>query len=136
MKIEELRVNVSIIKIDNVVTTVDSRTIFDFEHDNRKKEPIELTKEWLLKLGFECWGLGTVYSTYYESYYRYVKHNVLNGTSNFEVHLVKSTYGNTEDYEFIASCDEGYRLNWVEELIHVHQLQNLYFASTGEELIK
>jgi hypothetical protein len=96
--------------------------------------PIPLTEEWLLKFGFENWGLGSLFNNKYESYNRYVLFNVLDGTSNFEIHYIKSTYGNTEDYEFVISCDEDERLNWGSDIKHVHQLQNLYFALTGEEL--
>lgn len=90
-------------------------------------EPIELTEEWLLKLGFDNWGKGTLYNNEFETYDRYVLHNVLDGTSNFEVHYIKSTYGGKEHYEFIISCDEDERINWGNEIKYVHQLQNLYF---------
>lgn len=97
-------------------------------------KPIPLTEEWLVKFGFENWGLGTQWNNQYESYVRYVLHNVLDGTSNFEVHYIKSTYGDTEHYQYIIACDEDDRINWGEDIKHVHQLQNLYFALTGEEL--
>lgn len=97
-------------------------------------EPIPLNEEWLVKFGFENWGLGTQYINEYESYIRYVLHNVLDGTSNFEVHYIKSTYGNTEDYQYVISCDEDDRVNWGKDIECVHQLQNLYFALVGEEL--
>jgi hypothetical protein len=70
-------------------------------------EPIPLTEEWLLKFGFV--------SNPYED--RYEK-----GTIHIE-------------------CDKtkGATYLWVENMPHikyVHQLQNLYFALTGEELTK
>ena len=105
----------------------------DFE-ESEDLNPIPLTEEWLLKFGFENWGLGTQWNNRYESYVRYVRHNDLGGTSNFEIHYIKSTYGNTEYYQYIISCDEDDRLNWGEEIINVHQLQNLYFALTNKEL--
>ena len=97
--------------------------------------PIPLTEEWLLKFGFENWGLGTLYNNEYECYVRYVLHNDLDGTSNFEVHYIKSTYGGEEHLQYVISCDEDDRLNWGTDLENVHQLQNLYFALTNEELI-
>lgn len=97
-------------------------------------KPIELTEEWLIKLGFENWGKGKLYSSEFESYDRFVLHNVLDGTSNFEVHFIKSTYGNSEHYQYIISCDEDDRINWGKEIEYVHQLQNLYFCICGEEL--
>ena len=97
-------------------------------------QPIPLTEEWLLKLGFENWGKGKYFSNEYESYDRFVLHNVLDGTSNFEIHYIKSTYGDTEHYQYVISCDEDDRLNWGEEPKYIHQLQNLYFALTNNEL--
>lgn len=97
-------------------------------------KPIPLTEEWLLKFGFENWGKGNLYTNEYETYDRFVLHNVLDGTSNFEVHIIKSTYGGSDVTQYIISCDEDDRLNWGEELEYVHQLQNLYFALTNNEL--
>jgi hypothetical protein len=97
-------------------------------------KPINLTKEWLINLGFENWGNGKLYSNEFETYNRYVLHNVLEGTSNFEVHLIKSTYGNSNHYQYVISCDEDERINWGQEILYIHQLQNLYLALTGHEL--
>jgi len=105
-----------------------------FERKYDEFKPINITDEYLLNLGFENWGLGTQWNNEYESYVRYVRHNDLDGTSNFEIHYVKSTYGNTEHYQYIISCDEDDRLNWGEDLEYIHQLQNLYFALTNKEL--
>lgn len=104
------------------------------EMDIYSYKPITLTEEWLLNLGFENWGKGKLYSNEYENYDRYVLYNVLDGTSNFEVHYINSTYGGTNDFQYVISCDEDDRINWGVEIEHVHQLQNLYFALTGEEL--
>ena len=69
-------------------------------------KPIPLTEEWLLKFGFERSGLYNVKDEVY----------------------VYDEYGLT---------DTGfeYRFNYTQiKLKYVHQLQNLYFALTGEEL--
>ena len=97
-------------------------------------EPIPLTEEWLLKFGFENWGLGKLYSNEHEKYTRYVLHNIIDGTSNFEVHFVTSNYGGVEHTQFIISCDEDDRINFGIDIEYVNQLQNLYFALTGTEL--
>jgi hypothetical protein len=94
---------------------------------NRKDiQPIPLTKKWLLNLGFEKG-----------------KYSVLN-----EPHYV--LYSNY-DYPFIVSVrymdvytemqplfgDKGIGLKAITDnrgIKYVHQLQNLYFALTGEEL--
>jgi hypothetical protein len=72
---------------------------------NRHFEPIPLTEEWLLKFGF-------VTNPYEDRYEK--------GTIHIE-------------------CDKtkGATYLWIENMPHikyVHQLQNLYFALTGEEL--
>lgn len=70
-------------------------------------EPIPLTEEWLVKFGFEDNGQS------YEIEYCVVRRNYNN----------KVMFDLFKNGEFIHS-----------ELKHVHQLQNLYFALTGEEL--
>ena len=100
----------------------------------KEGKPIPLTEEWLLKFGFENWGYGSLYSNEHEKYTRYVLHNILDGTSNFEIHFIESNYGNILNNEYVISCDEDDRINWGVELKNVHQLQNLYFALTNEEL--
>jgi hypothetical protein len=80
----------------------------DFEVD-----PIPLTEEWLVKMGFiEIDG---------NDYYRFFD------LGDFRVFLHKKN----------SSCFIHYNQHTVDYLtnnIHVHQLQNLYFALTGEEL--
>jgi len=119
--------SVTDIAMDGCVMTLLFGQMYDLE-------PISLTEEWLIKFGFENWGKGGLYSNEYETYDRFVLHNVLDGTSNFEVHYILSTYGNTHHKQFIISSDEDDRISWGVEIKYVHQLQNLYFALTGEEL--
>jgi hypothetical protein len=71
-------------------------------------KPIELTEEWLLKLGFKS-------DPYHDLYYA----NKPDGFFNIDIN---KTRGRLElHYKHI-------------ELKYVHQLQNLFFALTGEEL--
>lgn len=64
-------------------------------------EPIPLTKEWLLKFGFN------------ERYKAFAK----------------------GDFTFIENSGMAYKLSIVDNMPkYVHQLQNLYFTLTGEEL--
>jgi hypothetical protein len=78
-------------------------------------QPIPLTEEWLLKFGFidlnERCGLKGIFS-------------IIN----------KHIYINIETMSY---CEIDYEQNIIDIIIvqHVHQLQNLYFALTGEELI-
>ena len=77
-------------------------------------KPIPLTQEWLSKFGF------TIKDTQYaylnlpnKGAYIYINHN---GTG-------------------IALENDEFELSYPIELKYVHQLQNLYFALTGEELV-
>jgi len=69
-------------------------------------EPIPLTEEWLLKFGFEKSGINHIKWT------------------KWKMFLV-------EDEKGIYSFDLGRIYN---DILTIHQLQNLYFALTNEEL--
>ncbi len=81
-------------------------------------DSIPLTEEWLLKFGF-------------------VKYDVFDD-KGFEINnmILNNSYDKECDgwcfYDGnIASCNN---MNFKNPIKHVHQLQNLYFALTGEEL--
>jgi len=76
-------------------------------------EPIPLTAEWLERCGFEknC----DEWSNYSE-----------------DKNVEKSICLDQDDDEIYYSAGEGVRLS--VNIEYVHQLQNLYFALTGEEL--
>lgn len=77
-------------------------------------QPIPLTEEWLVKFGFEKPA---------ETWY-------LNGFGVWQ-----TLCGNKDGTEFIGFFYELRDRGIVDKHIeHVHQLQNLYFALTGEEL--
>jgi hypothetical protein len=74
-------------------------------------EPIPLTEEWLLKFGFEK-----------VSWSNDVRINLLNRWS-----LIY-------DFDVNKLCvDSGLNANYLQ-IKYIHQLQNLYFTLTGEEL--
>lgn len=78
--------------------------------------PIQLTEEWLLKFGF------------------YAKHHHDNFSFNgFEISSSQRRIDTNERSVFYLMLTEDSKFNIRIE--HVHQLQNLYFALTGEELI-
>jgi len=85
--------------------------------DIKRLKPIPLTKEWLLKFGFschdECDEVGII-----DSYY-YITHK--------DRIFLRSLWG-SEDYNLVVLEETG------TEVEHVHTLQNLYHALTGEEL--
>ena len=74
-------------------------------------QPIPLTEEWLLKFGFEF------FKHHYLGYDIFKKDNLLIAMMIVNVIFI-------DDYDTALA-----------EIKHVHQLQNLYFALTGEELI-
>ena len=83
-------------------------------------KPIPLTEEWLLKFGFE---LSKFHLTQYN-----VKLFKLNGYG-VQFKEWESYYGKKSmDWVFIIHSFDSVKLE------HVHQLQNLYFALTGEDL--
>jgi hypothetical protein len=73
--------------------------------------PIPLTQEWLLKSGFQR---------------RQIKDLICYKTNQLELYQYASN-----NFKIFFEYADG-----EVELKYVHQLQNLYFALTGEELIK
>ena len=80
---------------------------------------IPLTEEWLLKLGFKDNGFGGFEISYNPSKYN---------DSIITYRIGKSSYSSIGWFLY-----EG-AITIKSEIEHVHQLQNLYFALTGEEL--
>jgi hypothetical protein len=74
-------------------------------------KPIPLTNKWLLDLGLKS------YDNYPEGFY----------LGNYEVF-----YDVNEESWFFEIDSDGYKYH--TEIKYVHQLQNLFFALTGEEL--
>ena len=116
------------LRIGNLVNFGDSTLIVDINvlkdldvYNQHKIEPIPLTEEWLVKLGFEkrkdktpkialdivCVWNKKQFFFFYES-----KNNLI------AIDFLNSDYFGTK----------------TTEIQYVHQLQNLYFALTGEEL--
>jgi hypothetical protein len=78
--------------------------------------PIEITKEWLLKLGFE-------YSNFYNNYK--IKAGEYFNSVRYDDEDCEWCYNND-------SSDAG--CYYVTSIKYIHELQNLYFALNGEEL--
>ena len=90
----------------DVVVKIDARSIFDIWEETKEYQPIPLTEEWLLRFGF----VSNPYQDRYENQSIHIECNKTRGVTEL----------------------------WIESMPHikyVHQLQNLYFALTGEELI-
>lgn len=88
--------------------------------ENEYFQPIQLTEEWLIKFGFEK------YSTESEFY-------CLDSTSIYEGTL---NYNYKKNFISLSGMNNYYpeELMLVKPMLYVHQLQNLYFALTNEEL--
>ena len=91
-------------------------------------EPIPLTEEWLARFGFE---------KKTDEGIRYFKKS---NRQSFRV--VPSEYDSetlipTAENEYFVTyeCDISCGFDFLRYIDHVHQLQNLYFALTGKELI-
>jgi hypothetical protein len=83
-------------------------TLIEDDYDYSKTEPIPLTEGWLLRFGFEK---NYKFGLYYK------------GGHAIDIHRE----GNAEFYT-------GEYGGWFVFVEYVHELQNLYFALTGEEL--
>lgn len=80
-------------------------------------EPIPITEEWLLKFGFEK----KITQTSFINLVHFENKNCW-------IYLIKDGF----EFELITGNE---RHNLCKTYKYVHQLQNLYFALTGEELI-
>jgi hypothetical protein len=88
--------------------------------------PIPLTEEWLLKFGFEKIEFNSEKHGYGTEYHLEKKDVFFVYCDDFSLGI----YGSVRDYE-------GNSLAIIpphENINHVHQFQNLYFALTGKEL--
>ena len=84
--------------------------VFDYL-DYDEIEPIPLTEEWLLKFGFEF--------------------NVL--TNRYELDDWRFDITKPANYDGLLLCEGSTAIT--DRIKYVHQLQNLYFALTGEEFV-
>jgi hypothetical protein len=111
------------IKVESdIIRSVEYHNDYGYDDDEIYYNPIPLTEEWLLKFGFEkvvfnsdVEGHGVEYrkSILHQNDYIIVFEDMSVGTQTFK------------DFAHVV-----YPLKQ-----HVHQLQNLYFALTGEELV-
>jgi len=117
MEAKDLRIG-NLLYNDNVVVTIDARTIFDiWDNEGLKKyKPIPITEERLFELGFKK-----------ERESNFYKKNI-NHKGRIWINI-KVDGGVGCEIGTLA----GYSAGFVD-CKHVHKLQNLYFALTGEEL--
>lgn len=123
MRENELRVGVYIYYLEEVFK-VDAECISMHWGDDLDDayRPIPLTEEWLLKFGFKK-------NIDYELINEYGKLSESNGRRGVGLYF--------NDGEWFVTFREDVGCGWndLNEINYVHQLQNLYFALTGDELI-
>jgi len=117
MKASELRIG-NLVMDGKEIEQVNARMIDMLVKIEADFDPIPLTEEWLLKLGFKQCG--------YEMLSW--KHETL--LPSFNLDGINWADFDEPDYQFLnyKVADEILRIDYV------HQLQNLYFVLTGEEL--
>lgn len=128
MKITELRLGNYIHIRDNKVIKVDIGTLIDIETHQGLFSPIPLTEEWLVDFGFSpttCsdkpnWSYNYHDLTYYDLQ--------LNEDKYYDLSLLSSYIENEDIYVELFPYNNP-------KVKFVHELQNLYFALTGKELI-
>ena len=119
MKAQELRIG-NWVQFRHTETPV-RVTLGDFVREYNDEhledyEPIPLTEEWLIKFGFEPNG-GIHFRTIRQSAY-----------------IAIGNDGSCGLYNSLSHFNRGSSYNQLIDVEHVHQLQNLYFALTDEEL--
>lgn len=136
MKANELRIgNKVLMAFENVIETVNARMIGYINKANENGqthpfEPIPLTPEILEKCGFENRGIKQTNEFTKETLF--VLYNIIDGTSSFVAAHIEDSYGGEMFTEWQARIDHD--CIYTKELEYLHQLQNLYFALTGQEL--
>ena len=128
IKEKELRignyVNVSI--IDQPTFSID---LFEFPKNGGMWElkdlsPIELTNQWLIDFGFNIDYYGGQGSECFTAQHK----------NKLFFRIVRAE--NTKGWKFLSQIDSTNEYYFTVELMFVHQLQNLFFALTGEDLKK
>ncbi len=118
MQAKELRIGNLLKRADDSIFTVDGndiKLISEWKNPFAPlPSPIPLTEEWLLKFGFEI-----------------VK-------SEKSRYVGEKVYWHPSTRTFAVDSNNGDLLAWpdmeVRRIFFVHQLQNIYFALTGQEL--
>jgi hypothetical protein len=127
MKVQDLRLGNYVQWID----TKEVQIIYELEHrykdvyrindrnNHDNLEPIPLSEKWLIDFGFFCWGK---------------KRNWFDKEYNDRLNISINTKGLIA--WGVKSSDNWETQHQIKPIKYVHQLQNLYFALTGKELIK
>ena len=124
MKANELRIGNYYLDIDNQLSEMSGYELWQMSSNENlgimEYQPIPLTEEWLLKFGFDI-------------------NEDLGDMVYYEIPSKKSGYGVCFDHEELSfyhytTLGITHLIYDSEHLQYVHQLQNLYYALTNEEL--
>lgn len=120
MKSNELRIG-NKLKKGGVVITVDAQTIVKIDDLGSAAgyEPIPITPEWLEKFGLTKIETTSGRYKYLNGYYKFGECYLMYLVDYCSISTI--TYSNEDEVD-------------VSDVLFVHQLQNLYFALTNEEL--
>jgi len=102
---------------DKVVVKIDARSIFDIWEKSKYYKPILITQEWLLKFGFEITESNGLLNL------------SINDFTRMELMPIKPEY-----CVYLVSKNNLDICISLNRIKYINQLQNLYFALTGQEL--
>lgn len=126
MKAQELRIGNWVYEIEDAiqVEVVDISNLYynDFNDGTIIYTPIPLTEEWLVKFGFVCKLNDPEFLVYVKKIDERLSIRIIITLNEIHIHYCRD-WG-TSDYSHM----------FINVIKHVHQLQNLYFALTGQEL--
>jgi hypothetical protein len=109
MKANELRIGNTVLLQKDKIISVSSATFINIERHAYNYDPIPITEVWLLRFGFEL--------------------ELKEGNQNeYRVYSFNQITYNTNHGWWWKKCHLEFQPN------NIHQLQNLYFALTSEEL--
>ena len=125
MRVTELRIGNWLQRLDGSVfqITCDDLKIINEIAEKLHPQPIPLTEEWLLKFRFEKDDIA-----YSKNIDLFGGGKKLSFSGDY-LYIVDSEKQNTIPTDIITIWNKDVKKNF-----YVHQLQNLYFALTGEEL--
>jgi len=120
MKANELRVG-NWVSRDGEIYQASSPTITALENGYFNVEPVIISTEWLTKFGFEYINKGD-------------NDYILYTDPNHDYYLQMDVRKGGDRWAILDNTVNELTAFAMVDIVHVHQLQNLYFALTGEEL--
>ena len=124
----------NLLKRNGIVVTIDARSIFDIWNNDRIDklgyEPIRLTEDWLLRLGFkkEEKSPSKNHGNYYSIWLMDYKYS-------FSYAAFREDWGFYHSYTDALKDEDNDKFDFIScGIKYVHELQNLYYSLSHEEL--